>query len=211
MANIFSGHSYQLVTTGASYATAKSAAVDAGGYLVIINSQAENDFVYGLLSNAGITTTAADGGDAQYVWIGASDATTEGTWQWVDGTALSFSNWGSGYDSDGVYSTEPDNFTDSYVSPYGQNSAAMALESWPAGASFSIGQAGQWNDVADTNQLAYVIEISDPVNNAPTITSTLSASRGSVTEDIQTTATGLLTASDLDGDSLICKRPRKYT
>ena len=52
MANIFSGHSYQLVTTGASYAPAKSAAVDAGGYLVIINSQAENDFVYGLLSNA---------------------------------------------------------------------------------------------------------------------------------------------------------------
>ena len=90
MANIFSGHSYQLVTTGASYAIAKSAAVDAGGYLVIINSQAENDFVYGLLSNAGITTTAADGGGAQYVWIGASDATTEGAWQWVDGTSAKF-------------------------------------------------------------------------------------------------------------------------
>ena len=93
----FNGHTYQVVTTGLSFTDAKAAAEAVGGYLVIINSQAENDFVYGLLSNAGITTTAADGGGAKYVWIGASDATTEGAWQWVDGTALSFSNWGSGY------------------------------------------------------------------------------------------------------------------
>ena len=146
MANIFSGHSYQLVTTGASYATAKSAAVDAGGYLVIINSQAENDFVYGLLSNAGITTAAADGGGAQYVWIGASDATTEGTWQWVDGSSVGpYTNWGSG-----SLGSEPDDYQ-------GQDYAAIGLSSWPSGM-VGYGEASQWNDVDGSNMLAYVID-----------------------------------------------------
>lgn len=41
------------------------------GYLVTVTSDAENDFIAPKL-----------GGDG---WMGASDATTEGTWKWVTG------------------------------------------------------------------------------------------------------------------------------
>ena len=34
----------------------------------------------------------------------------------------------------------------------------MALESWPNGAPFSIGNAGQWNDISGANTMPYVVE-----------------------------------------------------
>jgi len=139
--------SYQVIEQAASYSEAKDYAESIGGHLVIINDADENDLVYDLLVNANITTTAADGGDAIYAWIGASDELNEGTWLWANGEPIEQANaqWGSG----GV---EPDDFTHSSVSPTGQDYAAMALSSWP------YGSPGEWNDISGQNQLAYVIE-----------------------------------------------------
>ena len=50
-------------------------------------------------------TTAADGGGAKYVWLGATDQLNEGTWIWENGSQMTFDNWGSG-----AYGSEPDNF-----------------------------------------------------------------------------------------------------
>jgi hypothetical protein len=103
-------------------------------------------------------TEVPDGGGVAYVWLGGLDDEEEGTWLWngdnefwlgdKNGTALDYANWGAG---------EPDNYTNSDVSPNGQDFAALALEAWPKG-NGSLGKAGEWNDIAGTNQLYYVVE-----------------------------------------------------
>ena len=144
---------YEIITNGATYAQASTYAQALGGSLVIIDNVAENDFVYSLLVGAGISTTAPDGGGAIYAWIGASDSVTEGNWLWVDGSSMSYSNWGAGFDIAGNPYSEPDDYN-------GQDYAAIGLSAWPDGAPFVYGQASQWNDVSGDNILAYVIEYS---------------------------------------------------
>ena len=63
---------------GISYESAKSACTSAGGNLVTITSQAEQDKVLSL---------------NKYGWIGLDDKATEGTFQWVTGEPLSFTVW----------------------------------------------------------------------------------------------------------------------
>ena len=150
----FGGSNYQIITTGLNFSEAQITAEAAGGYLAIITSKEEDDFIYGLLGTASISTTAPDGGGVPYAWIGATDEVLEGVWQWVDGSAVaSYTNWGSG-----SLGSEPDDFQ-------GQDYAAIGLSSWPSGM-VGYGEASQWNDVDGSNMLAYVIET--PVNLSPT-------------------------------------------
>jgi len=67
----YNGHGYYLSNAGASWNDAKTLAENAGGYLVTINDQTENDFVKSNLIN-------------NLVFIGFNDATTEGTGQWAN-------------------------------------------------------------------------------------------------------------------------------
>ncbi len=158
-----SGHNYILVTTAATWASAQADATGRGGQLARINDAAENAAVFAKLATLGVTTTAGDGGGAIYVWLGGQE-TTEGSYSWADGTpfwsggpagataVFSYSNWGRG-SLPGGGGPEPDNFAGI------QNRAAMALQPWPAGSPTSIGVAGQWNDIAATNSLAYLVEL----------------------------------------------------
>ncbi|XP_033897947.3 C-type lectin domain family 4 member E-like [Acipenser ruthenus] len=59
-----------------------------GGHLVIIESEAEQRFLM----------NAAKAHPGNLYWIGLTDAVTEGTWLWVDGTPLNDKTqyWGSG-------------------------------------------------------------------------------------------------------------------
>jgi hypothetical protein len=52
----------------------------------------ENTFVKGLLS------TALP--ERSHFWIGGTDATTEGVWEWVDATPFLFSDWWGGEPND---------------------------------------------------------------------------------------------------------------
>ena len=169
----FNGHSYQIVKEMKSWANAAACAVEKGGYLVQIGSQAEQDTIYSRISKAGISTTytaVGDGGGTAYIWIGATDKTTEGAWKW-DGTnsgvgtafwngqgaaglgggssvGSAFINWGG--KSAGTIQ-EPDDYGSI------QDAAAIALAGWPAGTTM-LGIGGEWNDIAPTNTLYYIIE-----------------------------------------------------
>jgi len=173
------GHTYKVVTTGATYADALLAAAaatsssgDADGYLVNIESSAENAAIAAQLASniapsAYASTTAERGGGSAYVWIGADDISTEGTWVWntLTGTEAFWSGDQTGSAVGGKYNNwgtesgtqnEPDNSDRG-----GQNAAGIALQTWPnpsLNAGFVLGTAGQWNDLAERTQLYYIIE-----------------------------------------------------
>ncbi len=171
------GHSYLMVKQKKTWTEAAADAVAKGGYLVEIGSKAEQNAVWQAILKEGISSDyakAADGGDIGYIWIGAGDRWSgEGNWIWngadksgtfplfwfgsSTGSAVggSYVNWGG--TSKGKLN-EPDNFTDSKLAPNGQNVAAIGLTSWPTGSSSSLGIAGEWNDIAETNKLYYIIE-----------------------------------------------------
>lgn len=153
---------YILVTTAKTWDQAEADAVAKGGHLVQINDATENALILSKISGK-VTTTANDGGEAKYVWIGGKETTTEGTYAWTGGTTFwaggisgsaqngLYQNWGR---NGSIYGQEPDNYLGV------QNRAAMGLENWPVGipSGYEIGRTGQWNDLAHTDALFYVIE-----------------------------------------------------
>ena len=79
------GNTYDFVLdANASWDAARAAAQAAGGDLVTIESQAEQDFVESLLQSQ-----FADTGS---YWIGLREA-TEGAWQSINGQPVAFTNW----------------------------------------------------------------------------------------------------------------------
>lgn len=172
------GKQYKIVTTQKSWVDAAAWAVADGGYLVHINSQTEQDSIWAAIQSSGISTTYTvvnDGGGIAYIWIGASDAITEGTWIWDgdnDGNGTNFYtgqgqwgagngasvgnayiNWGGTSSSGGASTKEPDNYADI------QDAAAIGLESWPMGTGTNGGGIGsEWNDISATNTLYFIVE-----------------------------------------------------
>lgn len=77
--NPATGHYYDIVT--GDWATAEANAVALDGHLVTINDAAEQAW---LVSQFGGTT---------WYWIGMNDTDTEGTWVWISGEAVTYTNW----------------------------------------------------------------------------------------------------------------------
>ena len=71
---------FSAIAGPANYLDAITACCSEGGTLATIESQAEQDAVYALTGDTG-------------AWIGLTDFMAEGTFVWVDGTALSYTNW----------------------------------------------------------------------------------------------------------------------
>ena len=76
------GHCYTLHLGALSWPNARAAceALGNGAHLAVIESQAENDVVFGIVGSG-------------RTWMGASDAAAEGTWLWIDGTPWVFTRW----------------------------------------------------------------------------------------------------------------------
>jgi hypothetical protein len=164
---VFNQHAYRLYgdPDARSWANAASFAgslIVGGqpGYLARIDDAGENAQIFqAMTANLGaLTQTAPDGGGGRYVWIGANDRTTEGDWRWNDNNAAFWSGGPNGSAVGGLYNnwgstafgrSEPDNFP---AGPAGQDAAAISVNGYP------LGTAGQWNDIAESNVLPFVVE-----------------------------------------------------
>ena len=71
---------YKIYTTNLNYGDAKAQCESDGAFLAIPRSQAENDFLTGLLPN-------------EHIWIGINDIEEEGNFVAVDGREISWTNW----------------------------------------------------------------------------------------------------------------------
>ncbi len=158
----YNGKTYEVVKENKTWADAAACAVERGGILAEINDSLEQDAIYNELStNAGIVlanTTALDGGNASYVWLGGNDLAVEGNWVWdgnnMNATTQFWMGNASGNPVGGLYSNwgnEPDNFNNF------QHCLGLALTQWPIN-SGSLGSASQWNDINESNDIYYIIE-----------------------------------------------------
>jgi hypothetical protein len=170
----YGGHTYQIYTDALTFQSATTAAANltlngVHGYLWNVNSAAENSAVFTRLQawNSSFTSVAGDGGGARYIWLGASDAVTEGDWRWSDGNVQFwqgngqtggsvgglYNNWGVG-----PATQEPDNYLGN------QNAGAIALDAWPnAAPPAAQNAAGKWNDLTATDAMPYVVEFATVV------------------------------------------------
>ena len=80
----YNGHSYYRSSSATTWYNAKQLCENAGGYLAVITSEGENDFIQ------------ENFGRNSHFWIGLTDEDTEGTHKWVTGETFSYTNWNSG-------------------------------------------------------------------------------------------------------------------
>lgn len=158
------GHTYKLIESTATWEQAKNVAEKMtlgghSGYLVRIDSAAENKAIFEIVSGRLSSkqrdaTTPNDGSGTAFIWLGGSDAASEGDWRWLDNGDpfwlgdFNGSSVGGRYHNWGV---QPDDATGS------EDALAMGLGDWPE-PFYDLGAAGQWNDLDPGNALMYVIE-----------------------------------------------------
>lgn len=149
----YNGHTYYIVTSDELGTTAeerwenaKIHCANLGGHLAIIDDANENAALFSYIQSLGINNA----------YFGISDAASEGTWTWVDGTPLTYSNWGTG----AANGDEPNGYTyENYGMFYGG--------SYPN---------GEWNDgdfvgsfTAHESTVSFICEV-DSVIEQPIVT-----------------------------------------
>ncbi len=82
---VYNGHTYFLTSGGlGSWAAAEAEAIASGGNLVAINDAAEQAYL------------VSEFGGVERLWIGLTDAASEGTFGWSNGDAVTYLNWAAG-------------------------------------------------------------------------------------------------------------------
>ena len=119
---LYNGHYYELTSATGTWAGSETAAVSKGGHLVTINDSTEE---------AWLRTTFG----TSYLWIGMTDQAVEGTWVWISGEPVTYTNWAGG---------EPNDY-------YGEDYAVM---NW---------SGIQWNDLSGGQSYYGVIETAPAV------------------------------------------------
>ncbi len=129
------GHFYEFINSASYWGTAKTAAsgktyYGLQGYLATVTSAEENSFIKGKISSYNI-------------WLGGSDANTEGTWLWTSGpeTGNQFSTGATAYNGNYVNwkSGEPNN--------------SSGIEDY-----LLMNSDGTWNDGGNNTSLRYIVE-----------------------------------------------------
>lgn len=124
----YNGHSYYISTDLQLSVDAHVTVFDNGGHLATIGSAGENAFLSGF-------ATARH----QDVWFGFTDAAQEGTFRWVTGEPITYTNWNAG---------EPNNSSNNedWAEMYGTNPSID----------------GKWNDQYNTDTRYFFLEFDGP-------------------------------------------------
>ena len=126
----FQGHSYYIFDGNCNtWEEAQKYCKSRGGYLAVIESREEDDFLFSYMVDSGRSE----------VYFGLSDAKSEGDWRWVDNKKSSYQNWGVNDDGE----IEPNKALDD--KKYAEYDASLI--------------SGRWNDCGfgrDTS--AYICE-----------------------------------------------------
>jgi Lectin C-type domain/Calx-beta domain/Ser-Thr-rich glycosyl-phosphatidyl-inositol-anchored membrane family/FG-GAP-like repeat/PA14 domain/LysM domain len=155
----YNGHKYMLTRTAKTWEDAQLEAQQYGGNLVTINDATEDQWIQSTF------------GTSESFWIGLTDKVNEGTFTWINGEAVTYTNWNPG---------EPNNFDgkEDYVHTSG---------------------SGKWNDNSSTALYRGLIEI--PFSQAQyTLTRTGSTANSlTVNYTVSGTATNNTDYSNLSG------------
>ncbi len=170
----FNGHYYKLYDESLTWQEAKDACEQAGGHLVTITSQEEQDFISGHLQGAA----------KRSYWIGLSDEEENDNWTWVTGEPFSYSNWARNEPNHG----------------YGGSEHYVAIVSCDTFYNYEV-LFGQWNDHVNNDvelyQFGYICEWengtalpNDKPSQEPEHTGADSALKKYIEAANKTTATG---------------------
>ncbi|XP_034741184.1 galactose-specific lectin nattectin-like [Etheostoma cragini] len=77
-----------------TWANAETTCLAAGGNLASIHSAAEHKYIRDYINQVSTANT--------FSWIGGTDAVTEGTWMWSDGSKFNFVDFNAGDPNGGV-------------------------------------------------------------------------------------------------------------
>ena len=181
---------FYLLSNAATWKQAQAQAVSLGGNLVTVNDATENQFLVNTF------------GGTELLWIGLTDEVTEGQFKWVNGEAVTYTNWNTG---------APDNF--------------LGVEDYVHLNFFTI--PGKWNDLPNDpsqfsftaqfgypNSLRGIIEIANPLSNDTIIGSagddTINGGLGSdtvnyssLTEAITLLASGIVNKGSFGTDKIV--------
>lgn len=126
----YAGHWYKFYHTKVSWLEAKAQCEALGGYLVCVETPAENQFVKSIVF-------AGTQDESMFVsWIGANDIASEGKFVWLDGSPLEYFDW---------MASEPSGSNESYVG-YIVNGPSTLTMKWGDQADYHRGYfLCEWN------------------------------------------------------------------
>ena len=125
-------HKYYMSYENRSWTNSRDTATDLGGYLAAIDSESENQFIRDQMESAGYNWNS--------VWIGYTDETNEGIFEWANGSQSTYENWQNG---------EPNNSG-------GEDYTELMSN-------------GKWNDLPNDQHRKFIIEFSGTVSSLPTV------------------------------------------
>lgn len=82
---IYKNHLYAIIDTASSWEEAEAVCESYGGHLAVINDVQENEVLFDYMTNKGYSSA----------FFGYS-IQDDGSWEWVDGSTSSYTNWGYG-------------------------------------------------------------------------------------------------------------------
>ena len=185
--NPLTEHFYEYVSSSGSWTSAKTAASNRSyfgraGYLATMMSEAENNFIWKLMSSDGwfgASDEMSQVNDAKGTTAYASQAAVEQKWHWVTGP-----------EKGNQFSTGSTALTGQYSKWAGGEPNNAGGEHY---AQFYSANSGSWNDLPNTNLPGYICEYGDMPGD---ITSSITISTRNI--EISGASSGYITGGDLN-------------
>lgn len=185
--NPLTEHFYEYVSSSGSWTSAKTAASNRSyfgraGYLATMMSEAENNFIWKLMSSDGwfgASDEMSQVNDAKGTTAYASQAAVEQKWHWVTGP-----------EKGNQFSTGSTALTGQYAKWAGGEPNNAGGEHY---AQFYSANSGSWNDLPNTNLPGYICEYGDMPGD---ITSSITISTRNI--EISGASSGYITGGNLN-------------